>query len=214
MFSPLLLPPHRSARAERPEAGGRSGEEAPGSPRRGRLGPPPRSAPLCSWQPGSHSASESQRRRAPAPPANQRAGGARRRAANRRGFKGARAAEGSGREAGGALAPVGLRARALRQVWRRPSVGDLLRSPSARRPFPLSHLRVPSLGTCLRGSGPPSESRSPLSVCEIVGFFQLSPILSLLSANCCLGWENLSRCRLWWLGVQTGEPLDAPLRHM
>lgn len=112
MFSPLLLPPHRSARAERPEAGGRSGEEAPGSPRRGRLGPPPRSAPLCSWQPGSHSASESQRRRAPAPPANQRAGGARRRAANRRGFKGARAAEGSGREAGGALAPVGLRARA------------------------------------------------------------------------------------------------------
>lgn len=41
VFSPLLLPPHRSARAERPEAGGRSGEEAPGSPRRGRLGPPP-----------------------------------------------------------------------------------------------------------------------------------------------------------------------------
>lgn len=46
VFSPLLLPPHRSARAERPEAGGRSGEEAPGSPRRGRLGPPP--APLRS----------------------------------------------------------------------------------------------------------------------------------------------------------------------
>lgn len=214
MFSPLLLPPHRSARAERPEAGGRSGEEAPGSPRRGRLGPPPpaplRSAPgsRAATAPQNHSAAERRRRqpisaregRGAAPPT---AGASKGRAPRR---------EAAGRRVGHwhRWAP----ARALRQVWRRPSVGDLLRSPSARRPFPLSHLRVPSLGTCLRGSGPPSESRSPLSVCEIVGFFQLSPILSLLSANCCLGWENLSRCRLWWLGVQTGEPLDAPLRHM
>lgn len=53
-------PAGRSAREQRPEAGGRPGEEAPGSPRRGRLSPPP-----CR-QPGSHSArspSAAERRR-------------------------------------------------------------------------------------------------------------------------------------------------------
>lgn len=84
-------PAGRSAREQRPEAGGRPGEEAPGSPRRGRLSPPPLPAA------GQPQRSQPQRRRAPAPPANGRAGRARRGAASGRCFKGARAANGSGR---------------------------------------------------------------------------------------------------------------------
>lgn len=110
VFSPLLLLPPPAPR-------GRSApRQATGRPRRrrgphggGGSGPPPA---RCR-QPGSHSASESQRRRAPAPPANQRAGGARRgAAADGRRFKGARAANGSGREASEVLALEAMEGRA------------------------------------------------------------------------------------------------------